>query len=58
MALTMDQSLRNIQIQKMMPQTLQSLQFLPLPLFALKAYLSGIVLDNPYLEPRLGVVGT
>lgn len=54
----MDQSLRNIQIQKMMPQTLQSLQFLPLPLFALKAYLSGIVLDNPYLEPRFDVMET
>ncbi len=48
----MEHSLRNLQVQKMMPQTLHSLQLLSLPLLALKTYLSGIVLDNPYLEPR------
>ncbi|MEA4895161.1 MAG: hypothetical protein VB064_07850, partial [Oscillospiraceae bacterium] len=50
-AFTMEHSLRNVQIQKMMPQTLHSLQLLSMPLFSLGTYLSGIVLDNPYLEP-------
>ncbi len=46
----MEQSLQNRQIQKMMPQTLHSLQLLSMPLFSLKMYLGNIVLDNPYLE--------
>jgi RNA polymerase sigma-54 factor len=51
-ALKMEHTLRNVQKQKMMPQTLQSLQLLSMPLFALKSYLNGIVVENPFLEPR------
>lgn len=47
----MEQSLRGIQVQKMMPQTLHSLQLLTLPLLLLKGYLGSLVLDNPFLEP-------
>jgi RNA polymerase sigma-54 factor len=46
----MEHSLQNQQIQKMMPQTMHSLQLLSMPIFSLKMYLGNIVLDNPYLE--------
>ena len=42
----------------MMPQTSQCLQLLSLPLCALNSYLSGIVLGNPYLEPRFDALET
>ena len=48
----MKQSLRNVQVHEMMPQTIQSMQLLSMPLFALRPYLCGIVHDNPFLEPR------
>lgn len=51
-ALKMEHALRDVQVQKMMPQTMQSLQLLTLPLLALEAYLSGVVLANPFLETR------
>ena len=48
----MEYSLQNKQIQKMMPQTLHSLQLLSMPLFSLTRYLGAMVLNNPYLELR------
>ncbi len=54
----MQQTLRQAQKQKMMPQTLQSLQLLSMPLFALKSYLGGIVVENPFLEPRYDMMET
>jgi RNA polymerase sigma-54 factor len=42
----------------MAPQTVQSLQLLAMPLFALKSFLCGIVLENPYLEFRFDVMET
>lgn len=46
----MEHSLRNKQIQKMMPQTMHSLQLLSMPIIPLQMYLSNIILNNPYLE--------
>jgi len=54
----MEQVLRKTQIQKLAPQTMQSLQLLSMPFFALKSYLSSIVLDNPCLEPCFDAIET
>ena len=50
----LEQSIRSRQVQKMMPQTVYSLQLLSMPLFSLKTYLDHIALGNPYLEPCYG----
>lgn len=48
--LNMEHSLQNKQIQKMMPQTMHSLQLLSMPIIPLQMYLGNIILNNPYLE--------
>lgn len=48
----MDNLLRSIQIQKMTPQAIHSLQLMTMPLGALLSYISRCTLENPFIEPN------
>lgn len=46
----MDNSLRSIQVQKMTPQAIHSLQLMTMPLSTLLSYISRCMPDNPFIE--------
>ena len=46
----MENSLRNLQIQKMTPQAIHSLQLMTMPLGALLSYVGRCTSENPFVE--------
>lgn len=46
----METSLRNVQIQKMTPQAVHSLQLMTMPLGTLLSYIGRCMLENPFVE--------